>query len=118
MSVSLNVLLRGIRGTHTRQRRDIIAADPLHFQGDPLHHYQYAPSTSGTTLRKHIIKYHREDYVKVCQQNGWPRYLLAYINPPGPSDPGLEVAVQAFTPTRFIAKLVRFIAVDDQVSPR
>ena len=62
-------------------------------------------------LRKHLLKVHKEEYFRTCEQNGWP------IPGEENNDPAPAAGVfhAKFTQQVFMGHLVNFIVADDQV---
>ena len=40
-----------------------------------LPNYTYSSSTANSNLRAHLENYHEEEYVRVCEENGWVMQL-------------------------------------------
>jgi hypothetical protein len=87
----------------------------------PLWKYEYTPGQGYSGLRGHIERYHEEEYLKACQDNGWRVMLPSWLKK---EKADKEVALQdsstartVFTPETFLQHLINWIVADDQVRP-
>lgn len=97
--------------------REAREADPSNWPADK--HYQYALTTSTTSLRPHIEKYHLELYKTLAKENGW-KILLPGLVSQARSQASVETATQGkpldeFNVATFHQYLLNFIVADDQV---
>jgi hypothetical protein len=77
--------------------------------------FTYATSTSNTVLRKHLDRYHKDEYMKLAKEKGWITMLPSVkmqLSVPGPASVKPKII---FSPELVLQKLVSFIAVNDQV---
>jgi hypothetical protein len=78
-----------------------------------LPNFTYSVKTANNNLRKHIEKWHAEEFRQVAAQKQW-KFQLPHDKksaPPTKNAGGRE----QFSPEQFMAKLVNFIVADDQV---
>ena len=74
--------------------------------------FTYATSTSNTVLRKHLDRYHKDEYLKLAKEKSWTTMLPSVK---------LQVSIAPikpkiiFSPEQVLQKLIRFIAANDQV---
>jgi hypothetical protein len=80
-----------------------------------VHHH--AITTATGTLRNHLGKAHREDYDKLCAQNGWKNNLAEADIQKAAKEKAVSQAAkrEEFTVNGLLHRLVRFIVADDQV---
>jgi hypothetical protein len=76
--------------------------------------FKYSTTTSNTVLRKHLDRYHKDEYLKLAKEKGWTTILPSvkmqeYITPVEPK------MTMTFSPEHVLHKLVCFIAANDQV---
>jgi hypothetical protein len=77
----------------------------------------YAATTSNSTLRNHLEKAHKDEYLRVCSAKGWKNQLpssKASSEAPSESRPGSGKRTP-FSAKVFLDWLVKFIIADDQV---
>jgi hypothetical protein len=78
-----------------------------------LHTFQFQPTTSNSSLRKHLKSHHEEKYNEICSSNAWKNQL------PGIVQSGIttkKVDREKYTEELFLQKIVNWIVADDQVS--
>ena len=80
-----------------------------------VHHH--ALSTATGTLRNHLGKAHREDYDRICAQNGYKNNLeVADIQKAAKEKAVIQVVKrEEFTVDGLLNRIVKFIVADDQV---
>jgi hypothetical protein len=81
--------------------------------------YEFSLSSSNTTLRGHLQREHKDDYIHVCQGKGWKNQLLSTkFESEAGSEPsaGAGRFRTAFSSKAFMEHLINFIVADDQVS--
>jgi hypothetical protein len=88
------------------------------FEKDPkvnVHHH--ALSTATGTLRNHLGKAHREDYDRICAQNGFKNNLAAAdLQKAAKEEAVIQVAKrEEFTVDGLLNRIMKFIVADDQV---
>lgn len=95
-----------------RKTRD---ADPSHWNSKIS--YEYAASSSTSTLRGHLEREHLDDYMALSKEKGWKHQLRsqARLNSEA-SVTSSTVPVDSFDEETFHQYLIRFIVTDDQVS--
>lgn len=76
----------------------------------------YAASSSNTTLRVHLDKQHRDEYIRICKQNKWEIKITSARKEQGNAVSPLDAARTPFSKLAFIEHLVRFVVANDQVS--
>lgn len=74
--------------------------------------FTYATSTSNTVLRKHLDRYHKDEYLKLAKEKGWITTLPSVKLHVAPATVKPRII---FSPDQVLHKLVRFIAANDQV---
>jgi hypothetical protein len=84
--------------------------DPIEWPSS--HGFTYAISTSNTVLRKHLDRYHKDEYLKLAKEKGWIT-MLPSVKPQVSIAP-IKSKI-TFSPEQVLQKLVRFIAANDQV---
>ena len=75
----------------------------------------YAPGSSNTTLRVHLDRDHREEYIRVCKQNNWEIKIASARQSQLEIASPLDAQRTPFSKSAFIQHLVMFIAANDQV---
>ena len=77
--------------------------------------FEFSSNSSNTTLRKHLAKHHRDEYIGICS-NSWRNQL------PGitvPASVTITVAPgttrESYSNDAFLQKIVNWIVADDQV---
>lgn len=75
----------------------------------------YAPRSSNTTLRAHLDRDHREEYIRVCKQNNWEIKIASARQSQLEIASPLDAQRTPFSKLAFIQHLVMFIAANDQV---
>ena len=79
----------------------------------------YSPTTSNTTLRHHLDKAHKDEYLRISSTQGWKTQLPSLrATSEAPSDSQLGSNVQSRTPfsiKAFRTHLTELIVADDQV---
>jgi hypothetical protein len=77
--------------------------------------FTYATTTSNTVLRKHLDRFHKDEYMKHAKEKNWTTMLPSVkmqLSVPGPTSVKPKIM---FSPELVLQKLVCFIAVNDQV---
>jgi hypothetical protein len=80
--------------------------------------YEISPSSSNTTLRGHLQREHKEDYIRVCLERGWKNQLpSAKFESEAGSErsAGTGQFCTTFSSKAFMEHLINFIVADDQV---
>lgn len=79
--------------------------------------FQFKPTTSNSSLRKHLKSQHEVEYTTICSSNGWKNQL------PGIHEQSEESGItttkvgrESYTEDSFLQKIVNWIVADDQVS--
>jgi len=98
---------------------DITTSSKLHGSDkstvpESVANFIYAPSTSTSNLRKHLISQHGKEYDKACDKFDWNYRRSTESKKQTAPDKGRELP--PFSPASFMGQLVRFIVADDQVS--
>jgi len=75
--------------------------------------FEFSPNSSNTTLRKHLGRHHRDEYINVCSSNSWQNRLSE--NPQVVSGAS-NLNRENFSDEAFLQKIVKWIVGDDQVS--
>jgi hypothetical protein len=85
----------------------------------PKWKYDYKPGQGYQGLRGHLERYHKAEYLKACQENGWRVMLPTWLKK---EKAAREVALQdlpsartSFTPEKFLQHLINWIVADVQV---
>lgn len=80
-----------------------------------LHHH--ALTTATGTLRNHLGKAHREEYDRICAENGWKNNLAEADLQKVAKEKVVEQLAkrEEFTVDGLLNRIVRFIVADDQV---
>jgi hypothetical protein len=79
---------------------------------DKKRRYIYSSTTATGTLRGHLEKFHEQEVITLCQRRGWPIQLPKYK---AQQTLVVQGRVQ-FSHEAVLDHLVKFIAVNDQVS--
>jgi hypothetical protein len=81
--------------------------------------YTYSAKTSTSTLRTHLDRLHRKEYIRLCDEKGWKNQLKS-SRTEGESRAAAGSQSQPprapFTQERFLDFLVKFIVATNQVS--
>lgn len=82
--------------------------------------FEYATTTGISGLRGHLEKNHKQEYLEVCKERGWPVMLPNILKATATAAKVQEAARNAgkqaaFSLQELHAKLVNFIVADDQV---
>lgn len=75
--------------------------------------YEFAPTTSNSTLRGHLERVHKDEYLEFSKLGRWPNQLISRSQNEEPSAP---LNRSKFTQAAFLKHLIDFIIVNDQVS--
>jgi hypothetical protein len=83
---------------------------------------EYSCTTGNSSLRNHLKKFHKDEYLEQCEKNGWPMLLKL--------DPSEAVLARASDPSRIrpdvppysvdnlLRAITKFIVIDDQASTK
>lgn len=112
-----------IEFTHqfTGREKSQAASQPTLSQAPPswTPRFNYSPSCSNSSLRLHLENEHKEEYIRLCKENGWknqlPRSRPATVLEPVHAGATQAFSRTKFTPEAFLDHLVNFIVTDDQV---
>lgn len=78
--------------------------------------YDYSKTTSNTSIRPHLMKYHRELHDRLAPENGWRPLPSQATSQVTSEAEALQVGQQdEFNADKFHRYLLNFIVVDDQV---
>jgi hypothetical protein len=78
--------------------------------------FEFSPISSNTTLRKHLGRHHKDEYITICSSNGWKNQLPGNTVPASVSGPGaLNANREIYSDDAFLQKIVNWIVADDQV---
>jgi hypothetical protein len=78
--------------------------------------YEFSPNSSNTTLRKHLARQHKDEYITTCSSNGWKNQLPVPGNAVPVSEPGApNTNKEIYSDDAFLQKIVNWIVADDQV---
>jgi hypothetical protein len=96
-----------------------VAANPSKAMGL---NYQFATSTSNSTLRGHLQKYHDDEYTRLKQERGWqgklPRMQALELSRQSTLDSVVQAGVEnrvKYSKPALLRHLIDFIVADDQV---
>lgn len=89
--------------------------DPIKWPSS--HGFTYATSTSTSVLRKHLDRYHKDEYLKLAKEKGWTTTLPSVKLQVSIAPANLKPRI-AFSPDQVLQKLVHFIAANDRVNLR
>lgn len=78
--------------------------------------FQFQPTTSNSSLRKHLKSQHEEEYTRICSSNGWKNQLPGIQEQSGIVPATKKVDREGYTEDLFLQKIVEWIVADDQVS--
>jgi len=87
-------------------------------QNDPTAHlHHHALSTATGTLRNHLGKAHREEYNRICAQNGWKNNLAEAEKQKAETAKIVArvAAREPFSVDGLLKHIAKFIVADDQV---
>jgi hypothetical protein len=79
--------------------------------------YQYAKSSSNTTLRGHLDNFHRVKWVRLANERGWTSKLRSQDQSMGTDDgtTSQDRSLDKFSEATFHRYLLNFIVANDQV---
>ncbi|KAI0290316.1 hypothetical protein BC826DRAFT_970521 [Russula brevipes] len=78
--------------------------------------FQFSAKTANSTLRVHLDRNHKVEYLRLHKERGWKSQLKSMEDAETESTPVSEVPSDVFSLETFLDHLVRFIVADDQVS--
>jgi hypothetical protein len=82
--------------------------------------WTFSPKTGNSSLRSHLESVHKQEYLQLCQVNGWeimlPKMRKAAETETGGAG-GDSPPRPIFSQDQFLKSLVNFIVADDQVRP-
>jgi hypothetical protein len=89
-------------------------------QGSVGFGYTYSAKTSTSTLRVHLDKHHRKEYLRLCEEKGWKNQLPSSKSGGGVNSETPQASQSQprtkFTQEGFLEHLVKFIVATNQVS--
>ena len=84
----------------------------------PKWEYNYKPGQDYQELHGHIERYHKDEYLETCQNNGWRFMLPSWLKKEKATREvtlqGLPATHTAFTSEKFLQQPIDWIISDDQ----